>query len=123
MLPGSPGPPPDAIREDNEHLVKAKLIVQGANIGVTEGAERMLHDRGVICVPDFISNAGGVICASVEYRGGTQKQAFETIEEKVRENTRAVLDLAQAHSQMPVEAALSLAKQRVAEAMAYRRVN
>jgi hypothetical protein len=32
-----------------------------------------------------------------------------------------VLDLAKTHSQMPVEAALSLAKQRVAEAMAYRR--
>ena len=81
----------------------------------------MLHARGVVVVPDFIANAGGVICASVEYRGGTQKQAFETIEEKIRENTRAVLDLAQAHSQMPVEAALLLTSTRQLVAVALER--
>ena len=72
-------------------------------------------------MPDFVANAGGVICAAVEYQGGTQKQAFENIEEKIRENTREILQLAQAHHQMPAEAALTLAKQRVGEAMAYRR--
>ena len=74
-------------------------------------------------MPDFVANAGGVICAAVEFSGGTQRRAFETIEEKIRENTRAVLELARSHSQMPAEAALSLAKQRVAEAMAYRRAH
>ncbi len=118
-----PAARPDVIDEDNALRLQCKVVLQGANIPVTARAERILHDSGIVSVPDFVANAGGVICASVEYRGGTQKQAFETIEEKVRENTRAVLELAQAHSQMPVEAALSLAKQRVAEAMAYRRVN
>ena len=118
-----PAARPDVIDGDNALRLRCKLVLQGANIPVTPRAERILHDHGVVSVPDFVANAGGVICASVEYRGGTQKQAFETIEEKVRENTRAVLELAKAHSQMPVEAALSLAKQRVAEAMAYRRVN
>ncbi len=118
-----PAARPDVIDEDNALRLQCKLVLQGANIPVTSRAERILHDNGIVSVPDFVANAGGVICASVEYRGGTQKQAFETIEEKVRENTRAVLDLAKAHSQMPVEAALALAKQRVAEAMAYRRVN
>ncbi len=116
-----PAARPDVIDESNAVRLKCKLILQGANIPVTARAERMLHDAGVVSVPDFVANAGGVICASVEYRGGTQKQAFETIEEKIRENTRAVLELARAHSQIPAEAALSLAKQRVSEAMAYRR--
>ena len=116
-----PAARPDVIDETNAARLKCKLILQGANIPVTARAERILHDAGVVSVPDFVANAGGVICASVEYRGGTQKQAFETIEEKIRENTRAVLELARAHSQIPAEAALSLAKQRVSEAMAYRR--
>ena len=116
-----PAARPDVIDETNAARLKCKLILQGANIPVTARAERILHDSGVVSVPDFVANAGGVICASVEYRGGTQKQAFETIEEKIRENTRAVLELARAHSQIPAEAALSLAKQRVSEAMAYRR--
>lgn len=116
-----PAARPDAIDENNALDLKCKIVLQGANIPVTARAERILHDNGILSVPDFVANAGGVICASVEYKGGTQKQAFETIEEKVRENTREVLELARAHSQMPAEAAISLAKQRVSEAMAYRR--
>ena len=116
-----PAARPDAIDETNALALKCKVVLQGANIPVTPRAERILHDNNVLSIPDFVANAGGVICASVEYKGGTQKQAFETIEEKVRENTREVLHLARSHSQMPAEAALSLAKQRVAEAMAYRR--
>ncbi|MEE8525010.1 MAG: Glu/Leu/Phe/Val dehydrogenase [Thermoanaerobaculia bacterium] len=116
-----PAARPDVIDEANAPRLQCKLVLQGANIPVTARAERILHDAGIVSVPDFVANAGGVICAAVEYRGGTQKQAFETIEEKVRENTREVLELARSHSQMPTEAALALAKQRVAEAMAYRR--
>jgi len=116
-----PAARPDVIDGSNAARLKCKLILQGANIPVTARGERILHDAGIVSVPDFVANAGGVICASVEYRGGTQKQAFETIEEKIRENTRAVLELARAHSQIPAEAALALAKQRVSEAMAYRR--
>ncbi|MCG8456648.1 MAG: Glu/Leu/Phe/Val dehydrogenase [Holophagales bacterium] len=116
-----PAARPDVITENNALRLRAKIVLQGANIPVTARAERILHDNGVLSVPDFVANAGGVICASVEYKGGTQKRAFETIEEKIRENTAEVLELARSHSQIPAEAALSLAKQRVAEAMAYRR--
>jgi glutamate dehydrogenase/leucine dehydrogenase len=118
-----PAARPDAIDEDNVARLDTRMVLQGANICVTPKAERILHNRGILSVPDFVANAGGVICAAVEYQGGTQRRAFETIEEKISENTRAVLELARAHSQMPTEAALSLAKQRVAEAMAYRRVH
>ncbi|MEM1244855.1 MAG: Glu/Leu/Phe/Val dehydrogenase [Acidobacteriota bacterium] len=116
-----PAARPDVIDERNAPRLKCKCILQGANIPVTGKAERILHDRGILSVPDFVANAGGVICAAVEYQGGTQKQAFETIEEKIRENTREILELSKTHHQMPAEAALSLAKQRVGEAMAYRR--
>ncbi len=116
-----PAARPDSIDENNAGRLSCKIVLQGANIAVTPRAERILHDRGILSVPDFVANAGGVICASVEYKGGTQKRAFETIEEKIRENTREVLQLARSHSQIPAEAALTLAKQRVAEAMAYRR--
>ena len=116
-----PAARPDVIDEINAPRLRCRMILQGANIPVTAKAERILHDRGILSVPDFVANAGGVICAAVEYQGGTQRQAFETIEEKVSENSREILELAKKHQQMPAEAALSLAKQRVAEAMAYRR--
>lgn len=116
-----PAARPDVIDETNVAHLQCKMILQGANIPVTPKAERIVHGRGILSVPDFVANAGGVICASVEYHGGTQRRAFEAIEDKIRENTREVLELARSHKQMPYEAAMALAKQRVAEAMAYRR--
>jgi len=118
-----PAARPDVINETNALRLQCKVIIQGANIPCTPQAERILHGRKVLSVPDFVANAGGVICASVEFHGGTQKQAFETIEEKIRENTHAVLELARDTKQMPLAAALSLARQRVAEAMDYRRAS
>lgn len=112
-----PAARPDVIRGDNEQYVQTKLIVQGANIGVTAGAEAMLHDRGVICIPDFIANAGGVICASVEYHGGTETQAMNAIEEKTRMNTAEVLKRTQAEHCLPREAAVKMAEERVRTAM------
>jgi len=80
-----------------------------------------LYERGVLSVPDFIANAGGVICASVEYHGGTASLAFNTIEEKVRHNTRAVLEASRSQAIPPHKAAGNLAKARVRNAMATRR--
>lgn len=116
-----PAARPDTIDERNVWRVSCKMVLQGANIPVTPAAERILHQRGILSVPDFVANAGGVICASVEYHRGTQRRAFEAIEERIRENTREVLERARRRGQMPAEAALDLARQRVGEAMAYRR--
>jgi len=83
----------------------------------------VLHDRGVLVIPDFIANAGGVICAAMEYRGATEAQAFQAIEEKIRTNVGAVLDEATARRVPPREAAIGIAVARVREAMGYRRFN
>jgi glutamate dehydrogenase/leucine dehydrogenase len=115
-----PAARPDVIRKENVHRLKTKLVPQGANIPFTPEAERGLHERGVLVIPDFIANAGGVICASVEYHGGTQSQAFQTIEEKIRANTEEVLANAKKSGLLPRQAAVELAEARVRKAMAYR---
>jgi glutamate dehydrogenase (NAD(P)+) len=116
-----PAARPDVVREDNVGRLKAKLVLQGANIPFTAGAETILHERGVLVVPDFIANAGGVICAAMEYRGATEAQAFQAIEEKIRANVEAVLNEAATRRVPPRQAAASLAEARVREAMSYRR--
>jgi glutamate dehydrogenase (NAD(P)+) len=116
-----PAARPDVIREDNVAQLATKLIVSGANIPMTEGAERILHEQGVLCVPDFIANAGGVICAAMEYRGATQSAAFQSIEERIRANTEAVLQEARKRDVLPRQAAVDLSVRRVKSAMSYRR--
>lgn len=116
-----PAARPDVLHADNVGQLKARLILQGANIPATAEAEGMLHQRGILSVPDFIANAGGVICAAVEYRQGTEHQAFEVIEEKIRANTVSVLDAARRDAISPRDAAVQMARARVEEAMRYRR--
>jgi len=116
-----PAARPDIIDDMNVTDVKAKLIVEGANIPMTAIAEDLLHDRGVLVIPDFIANAGGVICASVEYHGGTEKQATSVINEKIRRNTMEVLQQSRDQRIKPRQVANALAESRVREAMALQR--
>ena len=116
-----PAARPDVIDAGNVGQLKARLVIEGANIPITEEAERILHERGVLCVPDFIANAGGVICAAMEYRGATEGAALQTIEEKLRQNTALVLAAARDRGVNPRKAALDLALTRVRKAMALRR--
>jgi glutamate dehydrogenase/leucine dehydrogenase len=116
-----PAARPDAITEANVHQVKAHVVLEGANIPVTPAAEVILHERGVLCLPDWIVNAGGVICASVEHAGGGRARAFEQIAETVGENTALVIERAQAGAITPRQAAEELALARVREAQSYQR--
>mgnify|MGYP000218169743 CR=1 FL=1 len=116
-----PAARPDVLRQDNAGRLDCRMVLQGANIPATPEAEAILHERGILCVPDFIANAGGVICASVEYHGGTEAAAFSAIEEKLRRNTREVLELARDEGILPRAAAERLARARVERAMALRR--
>lgn len=116
-----PAARPDVVRGDNVDGLRTRLVLQGANIPFTAEAEKALHARGVTVVPDFIANAGGVICAAMEYAGATQRAAFDAIAEKIRANTDAVLREAKAQGRLPREAAVDLATRRVREAMSLRR--
>jgi glutamate dehydrogenase (NAD(P)+) len=116
-----PAARPDVVREDNVRRLRTKLVIQGANIPFTPGAEKYLHEKGVLCVPDFIANAGGVICAAMEYRGATQSAAFSAIEEKLRANTERVLARSKRDGILPRAAAMALAVERVRHAMSLRR--
>jgi glutamate dehydrogenase (NAD(P)+) len=116
-----PAARPDVVNEDNVGQLNTRLVVEGANIPFTPGAERYLHEQGVLCVPDFIANAGGVICAAMEYHGASESAALDSIEEKLRRNTGQVLERARSESILPRQAAVELAEERVRRAMSFRR--
>ncbi len=116
-----PAARPDVITEENVHRLNTRLVAQGANIPLTHGAEKVLHERGILNIPDFIANAGGVICAAMEYRGASQSAVFQVIEEKLKRNTSLVMDAVASDNVPPREAAMALAVERVKRAMSFRR--
>jgi glutamate dehydrogenase (NAD(P)+) len=116
-----PAARPDALTDANVARLRATLVLQGANIPATSKAEEWMNAHGILSVPDFIANAGGVICAAVEYHGGTEAQAFAAIDEKIRANTAATLDRATKAGVLPRAAAVEIARDRLEQAMRYRR--
>jgi len=115
-----PGARPDVINEKNVNNVRAKILVEAANIPVKMDSEMLLYRKGVMIVPDLIANAGGVISSYIESIGGSKEQAFISISEKVRKNTKLVLEKAKNESIPTRDAAMVIAKERVLAAMSKR---
>lgn len=105
----------------NAGAVRARVILQGANIPATPDAEVSFQRRGILNIPDIVANAGGVICAAVEHQGGTKTQAFATIEEKIQATTAELLDRVQRGASNPRKAAEEIARDRIAAARTFRR--
>jgi len=116
-----PAARPDVIHAGNVARLQTRIVAEGTNIPLSAEAEEVLTSRGVLVLPDFIANSGGVICAAVEYRGGTEAAALAFIAEKIRANTTAVLDEVRRAGVSPRTAATSLAIERVHRAMRTRR--
>ncbi len=116
-----PGARPDAISGSNKAGVKARIIVEAANIPVSVEIEEEFRERGILVVPDVVANAGGVISSYVETTGGTRAQMFSLVEKTVSANTRTALEKSAELKVSPREAALRIAKERVSTAMQGRR--
>lgn len=103
---------PDLVSRHDAAKMPFKIIIEGSNLPVPDDVEKILHKKGVLVIPDFVANAGGVISSYVEHIGGTQKDMFKTVEERIRKNTNKVLERTTL-SMTPREAALGIAMERV----------
>lgn len=109
------------INEKNVEKVKAKIVVEGANIPIKPEAERILFEHGIMVVPDIIANAGGVISSYAEYVGDNPDNMFILVEKKIKENTKLILERAQ-NKKCPLrDVAVEIAKGRVQAAMGKRK--
>jgi len=99
--------------------LKTKCVVEAADNPTTGEAEKSLHKKGILVIPDIIANAGGVIGSYAEYLGKDVDDAFALIDSKTRKNVTLVLDLALKNDAVPRTVAMGIAMERVAEAMGY----
>jgi glutamate dehydrogenase (NAD(P)+) len=110
------------IHDGNADQVKARLVVEGANGPTTSGADTILHDKGVLVVPDILANAGGVVVSYFEWVQANQSYwwSVEEVERRLSERMRIAWERVTDHArkwQLSLRAAAtSLAVETVAEA-------
>mgnify|MGYP001610613905 CR=1 FL=1 len=103
----------DVINESNKNSIKSKIIVEGSNIPMSEKIEMELFKKGILVVPDFVANAGGVISSYAEYMGYSPKKMFAIVKEKINQSSRAVLSESLKKNKNPREIAIKIAREKV----------
>ena len=114
------------ITERNADLIRAQVLVEGANGPTTFEADAILRERGIQVVPDILANAGGVIVSYLEWVQDLQWFFLEASEVQTRLHDvmqrafEEVWSLAERRQIDMRSAAYLLAVQRVAEAISQR---
>lgn len=74
----------NSITSDTVKRIDAKMIVEGANGPTTPEADKVLSDKGILVVPDILSNGGGVMVSYFEWVQNQQGYywSFDEVQEK-----------------------------------------
>ena len=83
------------ITAENAHLIKAKLIVEGANGPTTADADPILKKENVRVVPDILANAGGVTVSYFEWV--QNRLGYYWTEERVNRRADRIMKMAFDH--------------------------
>jgi glutamate dehydrogenase (NAD(P)+) len=108
----------DAITDANAGQVRAAYVVEAANIPTTEGAQKLLHERGVVVVPDFVANGGTnawfwwVLLGRVE---PAPEPSFRMISETMHRTVKDLLTAAAREGVTPRAAAEAVAEKNLDE--------
>jgi leucine dehydrogenase len=90
--------------------VRCQVVCGAANNPLTDpGAAAVLHARGVLYVPDFLANAGGLIHLAVALQGGDELATFEHLR-VIPDNLEQVLALVKSGGGDTLSAAEELAR-------------
>ena len=99
-----------------------KLVAEGANGPTTPEADKVLQERGIYVIPDFLANAGGVTCSYFEQVQCNMNffwekdEVLQKLDTKMTSAYHAVHELAQKRNLYMRDAAYVIAVSRVAKA-------
>jgi glutamate dehydrogenase (NAD(P)+) len=105
-----PGARPDSITGAVAERLQCAVLSPGANAPYTPDAIEALHRRGILALPDFVSNSGGVHLYESVDQDDDPETALHKIEKLVAESITRLLGAADAEGMTPMAAAFSDAR-------------
>jgi glutamate dehydrogenase (NAD(P)+) len=112
----------DAITTDNASRLRCRMLCELANGPTTPEADAILFDKGVVVLPDFLANAGGVTVSYFEQVQNAYNFYWElphvhqSLDDKMTHAFQAVLSMSQREKVDLRQAAYLVSVARVAEA-------
>jgi glutamate dehydrogenase (NAD(P)+) len=100
-----PGARPDSISDAVAEGVRCTVVSPGANAPYGPRAAEVLHRRGIVALPDFVANSGGVHLYESVPQDAEPETALRRIEELVADSTARVLAVSEAEGVLPMAAA------------------
>jgi glutamate dehydrogenase/leucine dehydrogenase/SAM-dependent methyltransferase len=107
-----------SIHVGNAAAIAAPVICPGANNPASPEAERVLDGRGVLYVPDFVGNCGGVLGGTLEFAGVARARTVAIIDRYVNETVTGLIAVAERRGASLRAVAEPLAMSRHAEVRA-----
>jgi glutamate dehydrogenase (NAD(P)+) len=105
----------DSLHVGNAPRIAARIICPGANNPVTPEAERVLFERGVLCLPDFVANCGGVLGGTMEFASVSRERIESFVDRHIGARIARLLGEAERRRVLPREIAVPLALRRFEE--------
>jgi glutamate dehydrogenase (NAD(P)+) len=105
----------NSIHGSNVANIEAQILAPGANIPITAEAERLLFDRGVICLPDFAINCGGVLGGTMEYSGINMVDTQKFIRDYLGRRITGLLTTADEQGVLPRVVAEGIVRRNIRE--------
>lgn len=109
----------DQITTENMDRISARIVVEGANRGISDAAEKYLWHNNVLSLTDFTINCGASSIVYVEHANGSVEDGFEYVQEVITTNVAYLLEEARKSTLSPRELAEEIAKDEVRKAMAH----
>jgi glutamate dehydrogenase (NAD(P)+) len=110
-----PGARPDSITREVAERVRCAVVAPGANIPYAAGAVEVLQGRGIVALPDFISNSGGVHLYMSVGQSEEPAPALAAIEAIVGRAVKRTLETAAERAITPYAGAVREARTYLAE--------
>jgi len=98
----------DVLTAGNAGRVKARMVLEAANIPTTDDGAQRLYERGVVVIPDYVANGGANAWWWWTLLGAIQPdadQSFKQVSRVMRETVRRMLELADSQGIPPRQAA------------------
>ena len=102
-----------AIHSENAARIQARIVCPGANNPVDPEAETRLHERGILSVPDFVANSGGVLGGTMEFAAIRRPRIEDFVDHHIGSRVAWLLQEAERQSVLPRTIAVSMALQRL----------